>query len=538
MVDLCLAWKNRKSNDQGLLCNIYDGQIWTELSETYLKSDDSILPLCLALNVDWFQPFKHTQYSVGALYLTVLNLPRALRFKEENIILAGIIPGPKEPPLNINSFLQPLIADLQKLSDGIKMFVQGTYITVHAMINLIVCDIPATRKVLALPGHAAKLGCSKCLKQFQVTHFGDKPDYSGFDESKWLRRDSSTHRELALQYKQLNNSSRQKAFEAEHGLRFSLLLDLPGFDIIRYHVIDPMHNLFEGSAKNFIKLLLDSKIVDFTIIQKRSKVVVAPMKIGRLPLKMESNYCGFTADQWRNWVLVYSPIVLKDAIPSRIYSIWLNFVHACRLLCRRAIKKHMVEEAHRLLRAYCEGVEDYFGKQSCTMNMHLHLHLRDCAMDYGPLYGYWCFPFERYNGTIGNYTTNYKSIEKQFASKFLREQLVRTKSIPPGYNHLSSSVQDTVVDECSSIMSLDQFQRIEHLQKVSTVCKGMDYAFSGTDTQLAVIKNSVASVLRLDEQSGLLAMYRALYGTSINMEDISAYAISSKAVVYAGEIIR
>ena len=47
----------------------------------------------------------------------------------------------------------------------------------------------------------------------------------------------------------------------------------------------------------------------------------------------------------------------------------------------------------------------------------------------------------------------------------------------------------------------------------------------------------MASVLRLDEQSGLLAMYRA-HGTSINMEDISAYAISSKAVVYAGETIR
>ena len=95
--------EKQKKNDQSLLCDIYDGQIWTELPETYLKSDDSILPLCLALNVDWFQPFKHTQYSVGALYLTVLNLPRALRFKEENIILAGIIPGPKEPPLDINS---------------------------------------------------------------------------------------------------------------------------------------------------------------------------------------------------------------------------------------------------------------------------------------------------------------------------------------------------------------------------------------------------------------------------------------------------
>ena len=61
--------------------------------------------------------------------MTVLNLPRALRLKEENIILAGIISGPKEPPLNINSCLQPLIADLQKLRDGIKTFVTEQQLT-------------------------------------------------------------------------------------------------------------------------------------------------------------------------------------------------------------------------------------------------------------------------------------------------------------------------------------------------------------------------------------------------------------------------
>ena len=85
-----------------------------------------------------------------------------------------------------------------------------------------------------------------------------------------------------------------------------------------------MHNLFEGTAKTFIKLLLDNKIVNSLLVQNKSKAVVAPMKIGHLPLKIESNYSGFTADQWRNWVLLYSPIVLKDAIPHRIYSIWLN----------------------------------------------------------------------------------------------------------------------------------------------------------------------------------------------------------------------
>ena len=65
-------------------------------------------------NVDWFQPYKHVQYSVGAIYLIVLNLPCNLRYyRKENMILVGIIPGPYEPSLGINSFLEPLVIDLK-----------------------------------------------------------------------------------------------------------------------------------------------------------------------------------------------------------------------------------------------------------------------------------------------------------------------------------------------------------------------------------------------------------------------------------------
>ena len=104
-------------------------------------------------------------------------------------------------------------------------------------------------------------------------------------------------------------------------MRFTQLLELPSLDIIRHHVIDPMNNLFEGSAKLFIKLLLDRKLVNADIVQKRSKLVVSPIIIGHLPLKIESNFSGFTAVQWRNWCLIYSPIVLKDAIPRELYNI-------------------------------------------------------------------------------------------------------------------------------------------------------------------------------------------------------------------------
>lgn len=93
----CEEWRVRRV-EQGILSDIFDGQIWKEFQH-YNEVSFLSQPFSYAfmINVDWFQPFKHTPYSVGAIYLTVMNLPRHLRYKRQNIILVGIIPGPHEP---------------------------------------------------------------------------------------------------------------------------------------------------------------------------------------------------------------------------------------------------------------------------------------------------------------------------------------------------------------------------------------------------------------------------------------------------------
>lgn len=73
------------------------------------------------INIDLFQPFQHTTYSVGAVYFTVMNLPRLVR---ENVIIAGIIPGPDEPDGDMNSLLEPLVKESQTLWRGIEMAYQ------------------------------------------------------------------------------------------------------------------------------------------------------------------------------------------------------------------------------------------------------------------------------------------------------------------------------------------------------------------------------------------------------------------------------
>ena len=58
MVELCHLWQQHNS-DPDLLCDVYDGLVWKELSMQYPSSlADHTLSLGLALNIDWFQTFQ------------------------------------------------------------------------------------------------------------------------------------------------------------------------------------------------------------------------------------------------------------------------------------------------------------------------------------------------------------------------------------------------------------------------------------------------------------------------------------------------
>ncbi len=119
----CDNWRENVAKiPDGIFTDIYDGHVWKDL-QTIKDSPFLAIPgnLCLMLNIDWFNPYEQTIYSVGAIYLVVQNLPRYERFKLENIILVGLIPGPNEPSKNVNNYLEPLIDDLCILYRGVEL---------------------------------------------------------------------------------------------------------------------------------------------------------------------------------------------------------------------------------------------------------------------------------------------------------------------------------------------------------------------------------------------------------------------------------
>lgn len=531
----CEAWRLRKVPPD-YLCDIYDGQIWKEFqninNNPFLATPYN---LALMLNIDWFSPFKHSPYSVGAIYIVIANLPRSERFKKENVILVGLIPGPSEPPIHINSYLDPLVKEL------LLLYTSGIHVTspdlsepviVKAALICSSCDIPACRKVLGFCGHASKHGCSKCIKEFRYDLNLDKIDFGGFEVC--TQRSEEDHRKEAfLAMEQRTASSREK-IEKRYGSRFTSLMHLPYFDCVRFHVVDPMHNLFLGTSKFMMKNIwiggvspyIDKK--HFSIIQEKVDSCIIPTSMGRIPYKIASSFSSFTADQWKNWTIVFSLFALHGIIRDEHLECWRTFVQACHLLTTPAISKEAVEESHKLLLDFCIQFETLYGSHAVTPNMHLHTHLVDCIKDYGPIYSFWLFSFERYNGLLGSFRTNQRSIEVQIMRRFLTDLQVHDLQLPD--NLLSSDDLKVLLPSMSgTVREMTVLHDRKHSEMMLAL-KTADFQFSPdlwTSTSIYKLCGVTSFNLLSDtETKYLIDTYRAMYSEVEFQESMVSSAVN------------
>ena len=274
-----------------------------------------------------------------------------------------------------------------------------------------------------------------------------------------------------------------------------------------------MHNLFLGTAKHCMEIWTKNNILskqDLAIIEKRMSQMQAPYSIGRLPLKIGSGFSGFTADQWRNWTVSYSPIALRDVLPREHLQYWLLFVKACSLLCTRYLKKGNIQLADQYLQLFCTKYEEVNGKEACTPNMHLHLHLKECLNDYGPLYSFWCYAFERYNGMLGRFPTNQKVIEPQLMRKCLLMQELHSQSFPCEGDFLENLISKHSPIVSGGLLSAttgDEMLQFVHFS-APVLSDGTDFRITGHEKMIPPVKQMV-----LDEAliSYLKCTYELLY---------------------------
>ena len=173
---------------------------------------------------------------------------------------------------------------------------------------------------------------------------------------------------------------------------------------------------------------------------KYKNFFIVPTDIGRIPRKIETGFSGFTADQFKNWITIYSIPALYNILPRLHLDCWRYFVLACRIFSKQSLSSTDIAQADALILQYCRKTEQLYGESSITPNMHMHCHLKDILDDYGPVQSYWLFSFERLNGILGKMPNNNRLIEPQLMQHFIQEKLAFSLPFPSKFNDLFEPV--------------------------------------------------------------------------------------------------
>ncbi|KEP47521.1 transposase family Tnp2 protein, partial [Rhizoctonia solani 123E] len=208
------------------------------------KLKDLDFELYLAINIDWFRSTPKSIESTGAIYITIQNLDHTVCFSPANVILACIVPGPKEPPLEeLNWVLQPIVDEIKQLYAGIVMNTHNSDHPepklIHAQLVLTAADTPARCKCQGTAGHAHNKRPCRCnveKKDINLPKGYDIANLDLIDEDMLLGK--------AYESKLARTKAASGRIHTEFGIRWSALNELPDWKPHSSAPVDLMHNLF------------------------------------------------------------------------------------------------------------------------------------------------------------------------------------------------------------------------------------------------------------------------------------------------------
>ena len=276
-------------NRSSIISDIFQGDFF----RTFKAPNDNTLFIdrppnegryAFSCNLDFFNVeglrLRGASTSCGILAMACMNLPIDIRYKSENMYVAGIIPGPREPNLEeINHYLKPLVDDLTiAWKRGIHL-----HRTVHCVVACAVCDLVGARKLANFAGVTSRHICSRC------SLYG-LDNYGRYDMDHFALRDVGELRQAAERWRDATSITDREAIVERYGVRWSEMWRLPYWNPVDQVVIDPMHCLLEGLASAHFRRVLrltsadlntcntepPSLVYDFISVQKALQAAKAP----------------------------------------------------------------------------------------------------------------------------------------------------------------------------------------------------------------------------------------------------------------------
>ena len=173
-----------------------------------------------------------------------------------------------------------------------------------------------------------------------------------------------------------------------------------------------------------------------------------------------------------------------------------KFVIGCNYNCNPVLTLQDIHVIDNYLLQFSKMFESLYGKDAVTPNIHLHAHLTECILDYGPVYSFWLFSFERYNGLLGKTPTNKRNIEIQFMNRFCRDSIVISKSLPQEASSMFSPIIQQLKSANASRGVLNEMVSCDYFPLLKMSSRYVNYS----ETDWRVYDNSPIKVLGVNQK--------------------------------------
>ncbi|XP_052724112.1 uncharacterized protein LOC128193952 [Vigna angularis] len=183
-----MTWHHHNKSSNGVLRHPCDGEAWRHFDRVH--RDFSIEPrnVRLGLCSDGFNPYVQASsipYSCWPVIVTPYNLPPEMCMSKPYMFLTCLIPGPFNPKVRIDVYLEPLIDDLKKLWSGVITYdiSRRQNFIMRAMLMWTINDFPAYGMLSGWSTHG-KLACPHCMEHSKAFRLYNGRKNSWFDSHR------------------------------------------------------------------------------------------------------------------------------------------------------------------------------------------------------------------------------------------------------------------------------------------------------------------------------------------------------------------
>jgi len=370
----------------------------------------------------------------------VVNIKRSRPFA------VGIYYGPSKPD-DYNDLLKEFADEMLILLR--KGFEYGDKV-IKIKIRAIICDAPARAAIKYCKGHSGYCACERCEQHGQ--------DYKQrvvfFNKSGKLR----THESFVA----------KSQTQHHHELNTSILLDLPGLDIVRDFPLEYMHLGLLGNMK---------KILVFLISMRSNIAALAPALIRKISSDMESfdeytpsefsrrprsfsDLSRFKCTELRCILFYFSPLLFKQVMSRELFEHYMHFQIAFTLLGREDLYRDNMDTAQELLEHFVETYGDHYGDESISYCVHSLLHVVDDVRRFGKLDDYSGFKFENELQVVRNSIKGFSKPLQQMIRRQNEKIGLELLVVPPSYPILCRKYIGGPLPETISSKECVQYQTV------------------------------------------------------------------------------